>query len=143
MIRLSKSLFALMCVLSGISSAHADAPVVIWPEGWEVEAVAPDDTKPEVSRQRAVKTDQGGTPVMVMELTVTQVESGHQVNLQGVLLEMRKSVQKAFSRRLSKCLQQNSRDYPESLIGAGNYLHDHSERKACALANIGRCGGCR
>ncbi|MBK5355850.1 DUF4946 domain-containing protein [Pseudomonas sp. TH41] len=96
MIRLSKSLFALMCVLSGISSAHADAPVVIWPEGWEVEAVAPDDTKPEVSRQRAVKTDQGGTPVMVMELTVTQVESGHQVNLQGVLLEMRKSVQKGF-----------------------------------------------
>ena len=34
--------------------------------------------------------------MMVMELTMTQVESGHQVNLEGVLLEMRKSVQKDF-----------------------------------------------
>ncbi len=33
---------------------------------------------------------------MVMELTMTQVETGHQVNLEGVLLEMRKSVQKDF-----------------------------------------------
>jgi len=33
---------------------------------------------------------------MVMELTMTQVESGHQVNVQGVLLEMRKAVQKDF-----------------------------------------------
>jgi hypothetical protein len=70
--------------------------VVTWPSGWEVEVVPHDDAKPEVSRQRAVKNDQGGTPVMVMELTMTQVESGHQVNLQGVLLEMRKSVQKDF-----------------------------------------------
>jgi len=43
-----------------------------------------------------VKNDQGGTPVMVMELTMSRVESGHQVNLQGVLLEIRKSVQKDF-----------------------------------------------
>lgn len=33
---------------------------------------------------------------MVMELTMTQVEKDHQVNLQGVLLEMRKSIQKDF-----------------------------------------------
>lgn len=31
-----------------------------------------------------------------MELTMTQVEKDHQVNLQGVLLEMRKSIQKDF-----------------------------------------------
>lgn len=96
MIRFCKSLFVLMGLLSGITCAHAETPIVTWPDGWEVEAIPQDDAKPQVSRQRAVKSDQGGTPVMVMELTVTPVESGHQVNLQGVLLEMRKSVQKDF-----------------------------------------------
>lgn len=67
-----------------------------WPNGWEVEAVPQADAKTQVSRQRAVKNDQDGTPVMVMELTMSQVESGHHVNLPGVLLEMRKSVQKDF-----------------------------------------------
>ena len=67
-----------------------------WPNGWEVEAVPQNDANTHVSRPRAVKNDQDGTPIMVMELTMTQVESGHQVNLQGVLLEMRKSVQKDF-----------------------------------------------
>ena len=96
MIRFWKSMFVLIGVLSGVNSAHADAPVMTWPNGWEVEAVPQDDARPEVVRQRAVKVDQGGAPVMVMELTMTQVESGHQVNLEGVLLEMRKSVQKDF-----------------------------------------------
>ncbi|MHC8354434.1 DUF4946 domain-containing protein [Pseudomonas sp. LB3P81] len=96
MIRFCKSLFVLIGLLSGITCAHAQTPIVTWPDGWEVEAIPQDDAKPQVSRQRAVKNDQGGTPVMVMELTVTPVESGHQVNLQGVLLEMRKSVQKDF-----------------------------------------------
>ncbi|MVV48570.1 DUF4946 domain-containing protein [Pseudomonas sp. PB120] len=96
MIRLSKPLLVLMCMLSGIARAQADAPIVTWPSGWEVEEIPQTDAKPEVIRQRAVKNDQDGTPVMVMELTMTQVESGHQVNLQGVLLEMRKSVQKGF-----------------------------------------------
>ncbi|MDB5993600.1 MAG: hypothetical protein JWP42_736 [Pseudomonas sp.] len=96
MIRSCKTLFVLMVLLVGANSAHAEAPVVTWPDGWEVEAISQDDAKPEVSRQRAVKNDQGGTPVMVMELTMTTVQSGHQVNLQGVLLEMRKSVQKDF-----------------------------------------------
>nr|WP_314639109.1 DUF4946 domain-containing protein [uncultured Pseudomonas sp.] len=96
MIRFCKSTWVLFFLLSGVASAQADAPVVTWPKGWEVEAVPQDDAKPGVSRQRAVKVDQGGTPVMVMELTMTQVESGHQVNLEGVLLEMRKSVQKDF-----------------------------------------------
>lgn len=96
MIRFCKLTFVLLGVLSAVSYARADAPVVTWPTGWEVEAIPQDDAKPEVSRQRAVKNDEGGTPVMVMELTMTHVESGHQVNLQGVLLEMRKSVQKDF-----------------------------------------------
>ena len=96
MIRFFKSTFVLFCLLSGIASAHADVPVVTWPNGWEVEAIPQEDAKPNVFRQRAVKVDQGDTPVLVMELTMTQVESGHQVNLEGVLLEMRKSVQKDF-----------------------------------------------
>ncbi|SED75054.1 protein of unknown function [Pseudomonas frederiksbergensis] len=89
-------MFVLICVLAGINSAHAGEPIMTWPNGWEVEAVPQADAKTQVSRQRAVKNDQDGTPVMVMELTMSQVESGHHVNLQGVLLEMRKSVQKDF-----------------------------------------------
>ncbi|WP_030131430.1 DUF4946 domain-containing protein [Pseudomonas sp. QTF5] len=96
MIRSCQLMFVLMCLLSGVTSAHAEAPVITWPNGWTVEAVPQDEAKPQVSRQRAVKNDQDGAPVMVMELTMTQVESGHQVNLEGVLLEMRKSVQKDF-----------------------------------------------
>lgn len=96
MIRLYPSIFILLSVLSAANTAHADAPVVTWPAGWEVEAVPQEPANAQVSRQRAVKHDQGGTPVMVMELTMTPVQTGHQVNLQGVLLEMRKSVQKDF-----------------------------------------------
>ncbi|WP_460123349.1 DUF4946 domain-containing protein [Pseudomonas sp. S2_C03] len=96
MIRSPKLLFVLLGLLMGIAEAQADAPTVTWPKGWEIETVPQDDARPQVSRQRAVKHDEGGTPVMVMELTTTPVESGHQVNLQGVLLEMRKSVQKDF-----------------------------------------------
>jgi len=94
MIQFCKLLFILLSVLSVVGVAHADAPVVTWPEGWQIEAV-PESTSG-VSRQRAVKNDQTGSPVMVMELTVSQVQSDHQVNLEGVLLEMRKSVQKDF-----------------------------------------------
>jgi hypothetical protein len=96
MIRLCKSVFILIGVFSVVAGAQADTPVMTWPAGWQVEEVAQGDPASGVSRQRAVKNDQGGTPVMVMELTISRVESGHQVNLEGVLLEMRKSVQKDF-----------------------------------------------
>lgn len=96
MIRFGKTLFLLMGVLSTVAMAHADAPVMPWPTGWQIEDVPQGDGKAGVSRQRAVKNNQAGEPVMVMELTMTQVETGHQVNLEAVLLEMRKSVQKDF-----------------------------------------------
>ncbi|MGH8388727.1 MAG: DUF4946 domain-containing protein [Pseudomonas sp.] len=96
MFRVCKSVFILMGVLCGVATARAETPVITWPAGWQVEEIEQGSTTPDVSRQRAVKNDQGGTPVMVMELTMTRVESGHQVNLEGVLLEMRKSVQKDF-----------------------------------------------
>lgn len=94
MIRLFKSL----CVLSALSfvavGVSADEPSITWPAGWQVEALPA--ASAEVSRQRAVKTDADGNQVMVMELTMTEVEKDHQVNLPGVLLEMRKSIQKDF-----------------------------------------------
>ncbi|WP_150770921.1 DUF4946 domain-containing protein [Pseudomonas fluorescens] len=96
MIRFGKPAFILVGMLCAVAIAHAEAPVMTWPAGWQVEEVAQGDGASGVSRQRAVKNDEGGTPVMVMELTMSQVQSGHQVNLEGVLLEMRKSVQKDF-----------------------------------------------
>jgi hypothetical protein len=98
MIRLCRSLIILSGVLSVLARAHADEPVVTWPPGWEVEAVAQGEAGSGVSRQRAVKNDAQGMPLMVMELTVSRVQAGHQVNLEAVLLEMRKSVQKDFFR---------------------------------------------
>lgn len=94
MIRPFKSLFVFLGFTLLALPAFAEAPSITWPAGWEAEALP--ETSPEVSRQRAVKNDADGNQVMVMELTMTRVESGHQVNLQGVLLEMRKSVQKDF-----------------------------------------------
>ena len=96
MIQLCRSLIILSGVLTVITQACADEPVVTWPPGWQVEAVAQGDAGSAVSRQRAVRNDAQGAPLMVMELTMTRVQSGHQVNLEGVLLEMRKSVQKDF-----------------------------------------------
>ena len=94
MIRLFKPL--LVCFAFSVAAADVSAaePGITWPAGWEVEALP--DASAQVSRQRAVKNDAEGNQVMVMELTMTQVEAGHQVNLQGVLLEMRKSIQKDF-----------------------------------------------
>ncbi|WLH38431.1 DUF4946 domain-containing protein [Pseudomonas sp. FP2196] len=94
MIRLFKTLFVLFGLAFVAPAVFADPPSITWPAGWEVEELA--DTAPQVFRQRAVKNDADGNQVMVMELTMTQVEPGHQVNLQGVLLEMRKSIQKDF-----------------------------------------------
>jgi len=96
MVRIGKALLISIGLLCGVATARAEAPVMNWPAGWQVEEIAQSDATSGVSRQRAVKNDQGGTPVMVMELTMTKVESGHQVNLEGVLLEMRKSVQRDF-----------------------------------------------
>ncbi|RAI69331.1 DUF4946 domain-containing protein [Pseudomonas fluorescens] len=94
MIRSRKLLFILLGVLSVAGAVRADAPVMTWPQGWQIEAVP--ESPSGGSRQRAVKNDQNGSPLMVMELTMSPVQGDHQVNLEGVLLEMRKSVQKDF-----------------------------------------------
>ncbi|MGD8216508.1 DUF4946 domain-containing protein [Pseudomonas thivervalensis] len=93
--------FLLLFVLlfASIGGARAAEPQVAWPQGWVVEplpAEASTSAPPGTQRQRASKSDSAGNAVMVMELTTTPVEPDHQVNLQGVLLEMRKSIQKDF-----------------------------------------------
>lgn len=93
----TQAVAVLLLMFAGFAQAQ---PEVAWPEGWTVEPVPVQevDQAAQVSRQRAVKNDAAGNPQLVMELTMTQVERGHVVNLQGVLLEMRKSVQKDFAR---------------------------------------------
>lgn len=102
MIEFRRPLLSAVCVLLGSPLVLAAEPEVHWPSGWQVEEVVPDGelpAKPQaVSRQRAIKNDENGTTLMVMELTGTPIEVGHKVNLPGVLLEMRKSIQKDFAR---------------------------------------------
>ncbi|KGU86159.1 DUF4946 domain-containing protein [Pseudomonas mediterranea] len=100
MIRPFLSLFVLFFAIAASASAQAAEPQVTWPQGWFIEPLPSDASSapaaPGTSRQRATKNDSAGNAVMVMELTATPVEPDHRVNLQGVLLEMRKSIQKDF-----------------------------------------------
>ncbi|TFY87542.1 DUF4946 domain-containing protein [Pseudomonas kairouanensis] len=101
MIEFRISLLTAVCLLLASPLVWATDPQVHWPSGWQVEEVVADDQAPAqpqpVSRQRAIKNDENGATLMVMELTATPIEAGHTVNLQGVLLEMRKSIQKDFA----------------------------------------------
>ncbi len=76
--------------------AVADDVVITWPAGWAVETL-PDAPDPAVHRQRAAKNNDNGDPQMVVELTRTALAPDHQVNLGGVVLEMRKALQINFS----------------------------------------------
>lgn len=91
-----------LSLLFALGGAHAADAMITWPAGWEVEPLpqaAETQGQPSVQmRQRAVKNDQNGDPIMVMELTQTRLQPGHEVNVQGVLLEMRKSIQVNFAR---------------------------------------------
>ena len=102
MIELRKPLLSVVCLLLASPLAMAADPEIHWPSGWQIEEVVADGEAPvaprPVSRQRAIKNDENGATLMVIELTGTPIETGHKVNLQGVLLEMRKSIQKDFFR---------------------------------------------
>ena len=96
-----KPLLIAVFLLWGSPFVLAAEPEIHWPGGWQVEEVVPDGEAPAkpraVSRQRAIKNDENGATLMVIELTGTPIEPDHKVNLQGVLLEMRKSIQKDFA----------------------------------------------
>lgn len=102
MSRLNKPLLSTLCLILASTAVLAADPEIHWPSGWQVEEVVADADAPAtpspVSRQRAIKNNENGETQMVMELTGTPIEPGHVVNLQGVLLEMRKSIQKDFAR---------------------------------------------
>lgn len=79
------------------SQTLADDSVIVWPPGWQVETL-PAASANQARRQRAVRADSNGGPAMVVELTRTPLVAEHQVNLPGVLLEMRKAMQIDFSK---------------------------------------------
>lgn len=102
MIRPFLSLFILLFTALTCIGSQAAEPHVAWPEGWVVETVPSPDSGSAMAkgtvRERASKTDETGAAVMIIELTMTPVAPDHDVNLQGVLLQMRKSIQKDFFR---------------------------------------------
>lgn len=84
-----------------LGCAQTQAAVIVWPSGWQVEDLSGSQAQSSgqaQSRQRAAKLDEAGNPLMVMELTQSSLVPGHEVNVEGVLLEMRKSVQVNFAR---------------------------------------------
>ena len=85
------------CLVAAVPVASADALMITWPGGWEVQAVppAPDDSS---VRQRAVKNDTNGDPQMVMELTQSTLTPEHKANMEAVLLQMRKTLQQNFAK---------------------------------------------
>lgn len=80
-----------------LPAAHAEGLMITWPGGWEVQAVPPVDNT-QTQRQRAVKNDANGDPLMVMELTQATLAPEHQVKMEAVLLQMRKALQQNFAK---------------------------------------------
>lgn len=96
MIRHYRYLLVLPLIVATFAHAEDTLPDITWPSNWQVQPLAQESPAAKVSRQRAVKNDENGEPLLVVELTMTQVDAEHVVNLRGVLLEMRKSIQKDF-----------------------------------------------
>ncbi|MCU1729730.1 DUF4946 domain-containing protein [Pseudomonas sp. 7P_10.2_Bac1] len=88
--------FAGLLLALSLPVANAADVMITWPGGWEVQAV-PAEADSHIMRQRAVKNDANGDPQMVMELTQSTLAPEHQVNMEAVLLEMRKTLQKNFA----------------------------------------------
>ena len=93
-LRFTALLGVLLC--TAIPAAHAGELMITWPADWEVQALPPAADSHNL-RQRAVKNDANGDPLMVMELTQTTLAPEHQVNMDAVLLQMRKTLQKNFA----------------------------------------------
>lgn len=84
----------LTCPLPALAAGSA----VLWPPGWDVQPL-PVEPGSDASRERAVKADGNGDPEMVVELTRTGVDPGHQVNIEAVVLQMRKASQSDLARQ--------------------------------------------
>ena len=91
-----------LCLLVGVLSARAGGLQVVWPAGWEVsEMPAPHSPLEEGvtgERQQAVKLQADGSQALVLELTRMPLAAGAAVNLENLLMEMRKGLQLGFAR---------------------------------------------
>ena len=76
--RFTALLGVLLC--TAMPAAHAEELMITWPADWEVQALPPAADSHNL-RQRAVKNDANGDPLMVMELTQTTLAPEHQVNM--------------------------------------------------------------
>ncbi|AGI23785.1 hypothetical protein H681_09555 [Pseudomonas sp. ATCC 13867] len=89
----------LLGALLASGSAWADMQVV-WPEGWSVSRT-PEDAAADapVIRQRGVRMAEDGSQALVMEVTRSRLAADASVNVEKVIVEMRKALQKDFLRQ--------------------------------------------
>lgn len=87
----------LLCAASGLATA---AGLAEWPEGWQVtrSPEAPDDATV-LRRERGVKLAADGSQALVVEITRSRLAEVKDVDLQRVILQMRKSLQVDFLRQ--------------------------------------------
>ncbi|MCP8465000.1 DUF4946 domain-containing protein [Pseudomonas sp. ZM23] len=69
---------------------------VHWPEGW---AVTRSPEGAAIVRQRGVRLDESGGQAVVMEVTRSRLAVDASINVERVILEMRKALQKDFLRQ--------------------------------------------
>lgn len=107
----SKSCLALLGLCSSLAAWAAEEVLVSWPAGWQVSRT------PEVSaedaplrRERGVKLAPDGSQLLVMEVTRSRLAASHEVDMQRVILQMRKSLQIDFLRQGLQAVCSRPRD---------------------------------
>lgn len=87
----------LACMASGLAAASGLAE---WPEGWQVtrSPEAPDEAAA-LRRERGVRLATDGSQALVVEITRSRLAEAKDVDLQRVILQMRKSLQVDFLRQ--------------------------------------------
>ncbi len=84
-----------------LASAPALAEMqVIWPEGWNVSR-SPEEAVADAPliRQRGVRLAEDGSQELVMEVTRSRLGGDSSINVEKVIVEMRKALQKDFLRQ--------------------------------------------
>lgn len=73
---------------------------VIWPEGWTVSR-SPEEAAADapVVRQRGVRLAADGSQELIMEITRSRLGVDTSINVENVIVEMRKALQKGFLRQ--------------------------------------------
>ncbi|WP_152222205.1 DUF4946 domain-containing protein [Pseudomonas sp. SCB32] len=73
---------------------------VIWPSGWNVSrSPEPAAVDAPLIRQRGVRLAEDGSQELVMEITRSRLGAGTSINVENVIVEMRKALQKDFLRQ--------------------------------------------